>query len=111
MLITHPHSDHTANIPFHIYAYKEPDKIKIYVPKGIEKHIKDFIESAYVLSSHVFPEEEGIKREDLFLYEHIEIITVEPNSQITIYIKKNKFNLEIFNVFIKFLVLVMGYRK
>ena len=28
MLITHPHSDHTANIPFHIYSYKAPDKIQ-----------------------------------------------------------------------------------
>ena len=58
MLITHPHSDHTANIPFHIYSYKAPDKIQIYVPKGIESHIKTFIESAYLLSSHTFPEEE-----------------------------------------------------
>ena len=34
MLITHPHSDHTANIPFHIYAYKEPDKNKNLRSKG-----------------------------------------------------------------------------
>ena len=61
MLITHCHSDHIATLPFHIYSYKENEKIKIYIPKGIEKHIKDFIEITYLLSSHIFPEEEVIK--------------------------------------------------
>lgn len=99
MLITHPHSDHTANIPFHIYSYKEPDKIQIYVPKGIEKHLKEFIESAYLLSSHTFPEEENIKREDLFLYSFFDLIPVEAGQLIPIHIKKNKFYLEIFQCY------------
>ena len=47
----------------------------------------------------MFPEEEGLKREELFLYDHIEIIPVEAKTQISIYIKKNKFNLEIFQCF------------
>ncbi len=47
----------------------------------------------------LFPEEEGLKREELFLYEHIEIIPIEAKTQISIYIKKNKFNLEIFQCF------------
>ena len=42
ILITHCHSDHCANLPFHLYSYKPPDKIKIFVPKGIERHIKEF---------------------------------------------------------------------
>ena len=99
MLITHPHSDHTANIPFHIYSYKAPDKIQIYVPKGIESHIKTFIESAYLLSSHTFPEEEGIKREELYLYNFFDLISVEPGQLIPITIKKNKYYLEIFKCF------------
>ena len=99
LLVTHPHSDHVANLPFHIYSYKAPDKIQIYVPKGIEKHVKEFIESAYLLSSHTFPEEENIKREELYLYNYYDLIAVEPEQEIPILIKKNKFNLEIFKCF------------
>ena len=39
------------------------------------------------------------QRKRLFLYDHIEIIPVEAKTQISIYIKKNKFNLEIFQCF------------
>ena len=76
LLITHCHSDHVANLPFHLYSYKPPDKIKIYVPKGIESHIKDYIESAYLLSSHTFPEELNIKREELYVYGFFDLIIV-----------------------------------
>ena len=99
MLITHCHSDHIANLPFHIYSYKENEKIKIYIPKGIEKHIKDFIEITYLLSSHTFPEEEGIKREDLYLYNFYELIIVEPGMILDINIKKSNFGLEIFKCY------------
>ena len=47
MLITHCHSDHVANLPFHLYSYKAPDKIKIYVPKGIEVNIKAYTNFLY----------------------------------------------------------------
>ena len=96
LLITHCHSDHCANLPFHLYSHKPQDKIKIYVPKGIELHIKEFIESAYLLSSNTFPEEENIKREELHLYNYYELITVEPGNNIPIQIKKEKYGLEIF---------------
>ena len=107
LLITHCHSDHVANIPFHIYSYKENEKIKIYVPKGIEKHIKEYIESAYLLSSHTFPEEENIKREELFLYNFYELIIVEPGQKININIKKVPYGIEIFKCFHK--VPCVGY--
>ena len=99
MLITHCHSDHIANLPFHLYSYKPPDKIKIYVPKGIESHIKDYVESAYLLSSHTFPEEENIKREELHLYGYFDLITVEPGNNIPIQIKKVNYGLEIFKCY------------
>ena len=99
ILITHCHSDHCANLPFHLYSYKPPDKIKIFVPKGIERHIKEFIESAYLLSSHTFPEEENIKREELHLYNFYELITVEPGDNIPILIKKVNYGLEIFKCY------------
>ncbi len=99
LLITHCHSDHIATLPFHIYSKKENEKIKIYVPKGIEKHIKEFIEISYLLSSHTFPEEEGIKREDLFLYNFYELIIVEPGQILDINIKKSNFGLEIFKCY------------
>ena len=99
MLITHCHSDHIANLPFHLYSYKPTDKIQIYVPKGIETHIKDYIESAYLLSSHTFPEEENIKREELHLYRYFDLITVEPGNNIPIQIKKVNYGLEIFKCY------------
>ena len=99
MLITHCHSDHVANLPFHLYSYKPPDKIKIYVPKGIESHIIDYIESAYLLSSHTFPEDLKIKREELHVYNYFELITVEPGNNIPIQIKKVNYGLEIFKCF------------
>ena len=103
ILVTHCHSDHCANLPFHLYSYKHSsnpqDKIKIYVPKGIETHIKEYIESAYLLSSHTFPEEENIKREELHLYNFYELITVEPGDNIPILIKKVNYGLEIFKCY------------
>ena len=99
LLITHCHSDHCANLPFHLYSHKSTDKIKIYVPKGIERHIKEFIESAYLLSSHTFPEEENIKREELHLYNFYELLTVEPGNNFPIQIKKATYGLEIFKCY------------
>lgn len=99
LLITHCHSDHVANLPFHLYSYKPPDKIKIYVPKGIESHIKDYIESAYLLSSHTFPEELNIKREELYVYGFFDLIIVEPGDNIPIQIKKVNYGLEIFKCY------------
>ena len=99
MLITHCHSDHIANLPYHLYSYKPPDKIKIYIPKGIETHIKTYIESAYLLSSHTFPEEENIKREDLYVYGFFDLISVEPGDNIPIQIKKVNYGLEIFKCY------------
>ena len=99
LLITHCHSDHCANLPFHLYSHKPEEKIKIYVPKGIERHIKEYIESAYLLSSHTFPEEENIKREELHLYNFYELIIVEPGNNIPIKIKKVEYNLEIFKCY------------
>ena len=99
LLITHCHSDHVANLPYHLYSHKPSDKIKIYVPKGIESHIKDYIESAYLLSSHTFPEQLNIKREELHLYNYYELVTVEPGNNISIQIKKVNYGLEIFKCY------------
>lgn len=99
LFITHPHSDHIANLPFHIYSYKPPDKIQIYIPKGIENHVKDYIESAYLLSSHTFIEDLNIKREKLFLYDFFDLINVEPGMIIPIVIKKKKYKAEIFKCY------------
>ena len=65
LFITHCHSDHIANLPFHIYSYNQKEKIKIYIPKEITSLIKNYIESAYLLSSYTFPEQLGIKNEEL----------------------------------------------
>lgn len=99
LFVTHPHSDHIANLPFHIHSYKAPDKIQIYIPKGIEKHLKAFIESAYLLSSHTFLEDLNIKSEELFLYNFFDLINVEPGMILPILIKKKKYKAEVFKCY------------
>ncbi|MCQ2816488.1 MAG: hypothetical protein MJ252_04390 [archaeon] len=99
ILVTHCHSDHIGNIAEHIHSYKPPNKIKIFVPKGIEAHTKTFIESSYLLTSHTFPEEEGIKREDLYLYSFFDLLTVNPGDIIDFDNKNKKLRMEVFKCF------------
>lgn len=50
IFITHCHSDHCANLPFHIYSSKENSKINIYVPFESVDNIHKYIKSAHIMS-------------------------------------------------------------
>ncbi len=51
ILITHGHSDHIANIPFHLYVKNpEAEPIIIYCPQQIVKLLNNYIISMYQLS-------------------------------------------------------------
>lgn len=95
IFITHGHSDHTANLPFHIYNNKENSKIKVYVPKEIASNIKNFIETCYILSSDVDFAALNIKNEDLYLYKYYDLITVTPGDLLDISMKNKKYSVEI----------------
>lgn len=94
IFITHGHSDHTANLPFHIYGKKENSQIQVYSPKEISEYIKDFIESAYVLSSDFDVKSIG-SRDDLYLYKYYKNNSVSPDDFIDLNIKGKKLTIEV----------------
>jgi ribonuclease Z len=95
IFLTHSHSDHCANIPFHIYSKQEDVPIQIYAPKEISGNLKSFIESAYMLSSHVDIEELKIKREELYVHGYFKITPVSAGDIIDLVIKNKKLSVEI----------------
>ena len=99
LFITHCHSDHIANLPFHIYSYNQKEKIKIYIPKEITTLIKNYIESAYLLSSYTFPEQLGIKNEELYLYNFYGLVECSENMSFNVEIKKKMYKIETFKCF------------
>lgn len=50
LFISHGHSDHTSNLPFHLYALKDNRTIQIYVPKESVDNFKSYVDSAYKLT-------------------------------------------------------------
>lgn len=45
IFITHSHTDHIANLPFHLYSVKQNSKIQIYVPEESKDNIDRMIKS------------------------------------------------------------------
>ena len=99
IFITHGHADHTASLPFAIYNKKENSKIQIYFPKEISEYVKNFIESAYVLSSDCDVKSMNLKSEDLFLYKYYDGVPVVPGNSFELTIKNKKYTIEIIKCF------------
>lgn len=99
IFITHGHADHTASLPFHIYQKKENNKIQIYSPKETTQFIKEFIESAYVLSSDVDFQALDIKRDELYLYKFYDNVSVSAGDILDLNLKNKKISVEIIKCF------------
>jgi len=100
IFVTHAHSDHVANIPFHIYSARVNENntgnIQMYCPEESTKKINDFIISAYVMSSDT---DESIKRDELYLHNYYKLNSVKPEQKLELMIKNKKFVVEVIKCF------------
>jgi ribonuclease BN (tRNA processing enzyme) len=106
ILITHGHSDHIANLPFHLYSGlidrdkdnkdkdnkdKDNSKIKVYMPEETESLINNYIESMFRLSFH-----DSDNSVNLDFYESCPVTSSPDNKFINYQEKSNKYQIEIF---------------
>lgn len=93
IFITHGHSDHCANLPFHIYGARlGVYKTKIHVPEESLEFLNNFIIYGYCMSSHVDKE---IKKEELYVHQYYEMIPHKADDKIKIEVKNRNFEVEV----------------
>jgi ribonuclease Z len=85
IMVTHCHSDHSANLPYHLYSAKEGQKIQIYVPGKSLNNFRRLLDSAYELSTH-----EAIREEETCY----QLIPVD-DEVVTFKIRNKPFELEV----------------
>ncbi len=86
ILVTHGHSDHCANLPYHLYSANENHQIHIYVPDESLQRFDRLLDSAYELSTHTPSNPE---------HKNYSVISVKPPQQIDICIKSKPFQIEV----------------
>ena len=97
IFITHCHSDHTANISFHIYAAREnSNKMQLYAPKESCENIKKYIISAYKMSCDI---DDSLKDDELYVHRFFNMNPVTSNDIIDLVIKNKKISVEIIKCF------------
>lgn len=83
IFVTHTHTDHCANLPYHLYTFNKEDNMKIYVPNGCEKKTNMLIQSVHTINTD--EEYNGM----------YDIVPVKPNEHIDIIIKGKQMRIEI----------------
>jgi len=84
IFITHPHPDHIASLPFHLYSSSEvPERIQIYVHSSHAKHLEAFLSSTFMLCTN--------NDYELGIYKHCEILPVEYGDIFEMKVGKRKF--------------------
>jgi len=51
IFITHSHSDHIANLPFHLYSVKPDSQIQIYAPQESCTRVNDYLQSILMINA------------------------------------------------------------
>ena len=85
IFVTHTHSDHSANLPFHLYS---PNKVSIYVPEESLNKFSKFVESAHKLNTQT--DDEEYHRADCYSF-----IGVKPKERSTLLLNGTKIELEV----------------
>jgi ribonuclease Z len=85
IFITHCHSDHCANLPYHLYSSKENSRIQIYAPSESADRINDYIKSANLMSCETSIEH---------AQNSYNMVPVDPGT-FELVIKNKKFNIEV----------------
>jgi ribonuclease Z len=106
IFITHAHSDHIANLPFHMYGHSEDQKLQVWIPNKSFNKVKDFIESAYIASSDT---DEEIKRDELYLYKYVNFNKIQEDQNLELTIKGKKFIVEIIRCYHSIQCLGFGF--
>ena len=85
IFVSHMHTDHCANLPYHLYTFnkKETQNMQIYVPSGCENKTDKLITSVHTLNTD--EEFEGAYT----------LVPVTPNKDLILEIKGKKFIVEI----------------
>ena len=92
IFISHGHSDHCANLPFHIYGAKlAGNKLCVHVPEESYNYLNNYIIYGYLMSSHP---DETIPHQDLYVHNYYEMKKRKENEIIDLEIKNKNYFVE-----------------
>jgi ribonuclease Z len=92
IFVTHSHSDHIANLPYHLYSAKNGKKIQIYIPEEMTKKMTGMLDSITMLNDeYPNPEFENKENGNMKCYN---IVPVKPGISDVI-LRNKKYELEV----------------
>eukprot|EP00299_Pterocystis_sp_00344_P019101 c9509_g1_i1.p1 GENE.c9509_g1_i1~~c9509_g1_i1.p1 ORF type:complete len:309 (+),score=54.62 c9509_g1_i1:35-961(+) len=103
IFITHGHSDHCANLPYHLYTEETKSSSEnkaitvhvpqIYVPYQSEQHFRDFVQSAFNVSLHYIGDDASASASKFTV--PCQINAVKPNDSIPVFLPRCKKTLQV----------------
>ena len=95
IFVTHTHSDHSANLPFHLYGSRtdiSESKSEVFVPEPSFKKFVNLIETNYALGT-------GADEDNRTINKICDLHPVKPHDMFTRYIKNKEFIIEVIECF------------